>query len=220
MRYINSVKQKGDKIIEFDEPDTTSRLPLDERPVITEMLEELRSGDTLVIYKLNRLARKGTELANLYEHLCARKVKVYSLKESYIDKNIIHIYAMLGEMERDNISMTTTSGLARKRSKMERVGAIWYGYQLDEKELSPYKNAKSEGKPYKLIPHPEEQRVLELMKALEAEGHSYDEITAELERQDCKNRKGNPFQKTSVWRILQREKMVNPSPTEKLFSMC
>lgn len=217
MRYINSVKRPGDKVLEFDEPDTTTRLPLHDRDILQDMLSELRSGDTLVVYKLNRLARKGTELTNLYEYLCEKKVKIYSLKESYIDKNIIHVYAMLGEMERDNTSMTTASGLARKKAKMERVGAVWYGYTLDPNELSPYKDTKSEGKPYKLIPHPEEMKVLALMKALEAQGHSYDMITAELARLDCKNRAGNHFQKTSVWRILQREKTLNPAPTEKLF---
>jgi len=217
LNYIHSAKRPGDKVLEFDEPDTTSRLSLDQRPVITSMLNELRSGDTLVVYKLNRLARKGTELTNLYEHLSERKVKIYSLKESYIDKNIIHVYAMLGEMERDNISMTTSSGLARKRAKMERVGAVWYGYQLDETQLSTYKDAKSEGKPFKLIPNPREQEILKMMRKLESEGLSYDRITFELERLGYKNRVGKPFQKTSVWRILQREKSLNPAPTERFF---
>lgn len=219
LEYVESKRQQGDEIIQFDEPETSSRIPMDERVKLKEMLESVKKGDTLVIYKLDRLARDGEELVYIYRSKLIKKgVNVVSLYEPHIDNANIHIYAFLGETERNNIRVRTTSGLKRKQANMEKVGTVWYGYKTDETKLQLHKeNTHSYGKPYLLIPEETEQRGLALMIDWHKQGMSYQEIADALDSKGYKNRKGKPFQKMSVYRILQRQETQCPTPKELAF---
>lgn len=202
--YVNSVKKDDDELFEFDEPATSTRLSIEERPILKSTLEFLKKGDTLVVYKLNRLARAGDELVTIYTNLMKKGVRLCSLYEKQIDEMMIHAYAMVGQAERRNIRESTISGLNRKKAKMERVGTTWYGYRLDETQLSPYVDAKSKGKPYKLIPDEREQETLSVMINLYQQGESYQKIADNLTEKGYMNRKGNPFNKMTIYRILLR----------------
>ena len=216
LEYVESNKQPYDEIVQLDEPETSSRIPMDERVKLKEMLNLVKKGDTLVIYKLDRLARDGEELVYIYRSKLIKKgVKVVSLYEPYIDNANIHIYAFLGETERNNIRIRTISGLKRKQANMEKVGTAWYGYKTDETKLQLSKEkTPSFGKPYLLIPEQKEQEQVNLMVEWHGQGMSYGEIANELESRGYTNRKGNPVQKMTVYRILQRLKTQCPTPKE------
>ena len=214
LEYVEKLKKEGDEIIQFDEPETSSRIPMDDRVKLKEMLDSVKKGDTLVIYKLDRLARDGEELVYIYRSKLIKKgVNVVSLYEPHIDNANIHIYAFLGETERNNIRVRTKSGLKRKQANMEKVGAAWYGYQTDPTKLQLHKeDCHSYGKPYLLIPEEKEQQQVSLMVEWHQQGLSYGEIANELESRGYTNRKGNPVQKMTVYRVLQRLKTQDPSP--------
>ena len=53
-----------------------------ERPQLLKMLEMLREGDTVVVYKLDRLGRSLRELVNLIAQLEERKIEFVSLKDA------------------------------------------------------------------------------------------------------------------------------------------
>lgn len=213
--YVEKEKKPGDEIIRFEEPETSSRIDLEERIQLQEMLRFIQPGDTLVIYKLDRLARDGEELVYIYRSkLIKRKIKVVSLYEPHIDKANIHIYAFLGETERNNISLRTISGLKAKQSRMEKVGTCWYGYTTDPHKLQLHKpDCHSHGKPYLLIPETKEAEQVSLMAQWHQEGLSYGEIARRLESIGHTNRKGNPVGKMTVYRVVQRIKMGHPIPT-------
>jgi len=209
--YVEKHRRPGDKIIEFEEPETSSRIPMENRKKLQEMLSEVRRGDTLVIYKLDRIARSGGELVYIYlNRLIDMGVKIVSLYEPHIDRANIHIYAFLGETERNNIRIRTISGLKRKQAAMEKVGTAWYGYKTDDKHLQ-IKNdrARSYMKPYRLIPDDYEQSNIAVMLELKEQGLTYGEMEKEMNSRGRLNRKGNPFQKTSIWRILARQEKIN-----------
>lgn len=212
--FVHQRKKEGDEIIQFAEPDTSSRIHADDRIVLQDMIKFAKKGDVLVIYKLDRLARDGQQLVNIYCNLLNAGVEVYSIYEPSADKKYVHISAMVAMTERENIALRTVSGLNRKKANMERVGTTWYGYKLDETKLSPYKNAKSFGKPYLLIPNEEEQRAIQLMMECQARGMSYQDIANVLESKGYKNRKGNPFHKMSVHQILSRQKKQHQAPRD------
>ena len=215
IEYVNQIRNIDDELIVFEEPETSSRIEMEKRPVLQSMLNTITRGDTLVIFKLDRLARDGNELALIYRNkLIKRGVKVISLCEPQIDKAFIHIYAFVAETERESIRIRTISGLKNKQAKMEKVGTAWYGYKVDDDVLQlERKHCRSYKKPYKLIPHEDEVRALQLMKMGLDQGLSYKAIVDLLTKNHCMNRKGNPFQRQSVFRILKREKM-NKLPKE------
>lgn len=211
--YVNSVRKPQDEVIEFDEPETSTRLKPDKRPVLKAMREFVKKGDTLVVYKMNRLARDSEEMIVIYNDLLRKDVNVYSINEPKLDKSIICVFAMVAEMERESIRKTTITGLKRKQAMMEKVGTTWYGYKEDPSKLQEREEVRSSGKPYLLIPEEDEQSQVNLMVEMHRQGSSYGEIAYELKTRGFRNRKGNPVQKMTVYRVLQRLKTQHPAPT-------
>ncbi len=96
-----------------------------ERPELDRLVENLREGDTLVVYKLDRLGRSTFKLLGLTEELQERGVEFVSLKDqidtgSAIGKAMFRMLAVLAEMERELIVERTQAGLqaARKRGRI------------------------------------------------------------------------------------------------------
>lgn len=118
---IDALEQAGcQKII----TDTVSGARV-ERPGLAKLKELLREGDTLVIWKLDRLGRSLKNLIEWIQYLDSEGVALKSLKES-IDtststgKLIFHIFGALSEFERDLIRERTQAGMlsARARGKL------------------------------------------------------------------------------------------------------
>jgi DNA invertase Pin-like site-specific DNA recombinase len=97
-----------------------------DRPELIAALDYLREGDTLVVWKLDRLARSLKQLIETVEMLEQRGIGFRSLTES-IDTTtsggrlIFHIFAALAEFERNIIRDRTTAGLDAARAR-GRVG--------------------------------------------------------------------------------------------------
>ena len=92
------------------------------RDGLEKAIEMLRAGDTLVVWRLDRLARSLKHLIELITQLEERKVGFKSLTES-IDtttssgKLIFHIFGALAEFERGVIADRTLAGLAAARAR-------------------------------------------------------------------------------------------------------
>src|SRR5256714_10966313 len=97
-----------------------------ERPGLTEALAFLREGDTLVVWRLDRLGRTLKHLIEAVIGLSEKHIGFKSLTES-IDTTtsngrlIFNIFASLAEFERDLIRERTKAGLAAARAR-GRVG--------------------------------------------------------------------------------------------------
>jgi DNA invertase Pin-like site-specific DNA recombinase len=93
-----------------------------DRPQLNAALEYMRTGDTLVVWKLDRLARSLRQLIETVEDLNAKQIGFRSLTES-IDtttsggKLIFHIFGALAEFERAVIRERTNAGLAAARAR-------------------------------------------------------------------------------------------------------
>ena len=93
-----------------------------ERPALKEALTFLRKGDTLVVWKLDRLARSLRQLIDTIEALEERGIGFRSVTES-IDTTtsggrlVFHIFGALAEFERSIIRERTTAGLASARAR-------------------------------------------------------------------------------------------------------
>jgi DNA invertase Pin-like site-specific DNA recombinase len=100
---------------------------LTERPGLTEALSHLRTGDTLVVWRLDRLGRSLPHLIETVAQLQQRGVGFRSLQEQ-IDtttsggKLVFHVFGALAEFERDLIRERTHAGLAAARARGRLFG--------------------------------------------------------------------------------------------------
>ena len=98
-----------------------------ERPGLAEALRYLREGDTLVVWKLDRLGRSMTHLLAVVADLEARGVGFRSLTEA-IDTTtptgrlVFHIFGALGQFERDLIRERTGAGLRAAAARGRKGG--------------------------------------------------------------------------------------------------
>lgn len=98
-----------------------------DRPELLKLLEVLRQGDTLVVWRLDRLGRSLKHLIEIVEKLEAMGVGFQSLTEN-IDtttsggKLVFHIFAALAEFERTLIRERTRAGLKAARVRGRQGG--------------------------------------------------------------------------------------------------
>src|SRR5258707_14894960 len=98
-----------------------------ERPQFQRMLDQIRVGDTIVVWKLDRLARSTRNLLETMELIREAGGKFRSLSEPWADttthagKMIMTIFACIAEFERDLIRERTSAGgdLAGRRYGVE-----------------------------------------------------------------------------------------------------
>ena len=127
---------------------------IEARPRLEELLDKLDSGDTLMVCKLDRLARSVEEGLTIVKQLFAKGVKVHVLnlgllENSSLGRFFLETLLAVGELERELIMERTRIGREVARSKP--------GYK--------------DGRPRKFT-----QEQLEWAAQLKAEGHSYKEV--------------------------------------------
>ena len=87
-----------------------------ERPQFHRMLDQIRTGDTIIVWKLDRLARSTRELLETMEEIREAGGKFQSISEPWADttthagKMIMTIFAGIAEFERDLIRERTSAG--------------------------------------------------------------------------------------------------------------
>jgi DNA invertase Pin-like site-specific DNA recombinase len=110
----------------------------DDRIGLSQALNFARSGDTLIVWKLDRLGRSLKHLVETVSSLQERGVGFRSLQEN-IDtttssgKLFFHLFAALAEFERDIIRKRTQAGLKSARARGRKGGRP---AKLDTKQIA------------------------------------------------------------------------------------
>lgn len=166
----------------------------DNRPALQDALKACGKGDALVVYSLSRLARSTRDTINIAEQLQKAGADLVSLSEK-IDtttaagKMVFRMLAVLSEFERDQVAERTKMALSHKKSRLERVGSVPYGFTL-----------ASDGE--KLLPEPSEQATVTLVRSLRSSGQSFREIASRLNADGHKPR-GKAWYPTTVKNIAE-----------------
>jgi len=102
-----------------------------DRPELNQLLSVLEEGDTLMVTKLDRIARSATQGSDLVKELITKGIKVHILNMGLLDntpasKLIRNIFFAFAEFERDMIVERTLEGkaIARQNSKKQLEHAL------------------------------------------------------------------------------------------------
>lgn len=109
---IAALKEAGCQMI-FEESASGAQR---DRPKLQEMLSYIRCGDSVVVWRMDRLARSLRQLIETVDHLGDRNIGFISLTEDINTtttggKLVFHVFGALAEYEKDLISLRTRSGL-------------------------------------------------------------------------------------------------------------
>lgn len=140
-----------------------------QRPQLEECMNYLREGDTLVVWKLDRLGRSLSDLITRFTWLSNHKITLLSIKDNIDDSEpsgrlVEHIFACLAEFERDLMIERTAAGrkAAKKRgikfgrpviknSSKSRTVAMLYKQGLGVKDIMQQLNIKSSSTVYRFL---------------------------------------------------------------------
>ena len=98
-----------------------------DRPGLGQALATLKAGDTLIVWKLDRLGRSLSHLVSLIAELCNRGVSFRSLSDpidttSAGGRLVMHIMGALAEFERSLIVERTQAGLQAAKRRGRKLG--------------------------------------------------------------------------------------------------
>jgi site-specific DNA recombinase len=110
------------------------------RPAMARLLRDAEEGafGTVVIFSLDRLARKTTYILSFVESLTDGDIGVTFYREQAVDTTtaagrvVLGVLGAFAQFERDLISERTRDALEQKRERGWRAGRLPYGYVQDE----------------------------------------------------------------------------------------
>lgn len=175
-----------------------------ERPGMQRVLEMVQAKEVgaVIFAKLDRLSRSTRDVILLIDLFNRKKVSLVSLAESLDTKSsmgrfFVRMIASLAELERETIGDRTRAGMQHLKSLGMPVGTAPYGWRTQGSNRAVPLAHKQP-----LMADPEEQAILEQVRALRAEGRSLREIAEWLNAAGHKTRRGTPWRFQYVARIL------------------
>ncbi|EUH81425.1 transposon Tn552 resolvase, partial [Staphylococcus aureus M0897] len=125
------------------------------RPGLDKAIEFARSGDTIVVWRLDRLGRNMEDLITLVNELNERGVSFHSLEENItMDKSsstgqlLFHLFAAFAEFERNLILERSSAGRIAARARGRYGGRP---EKLNKQDLNLLKTLYDNGTPIKTI---------------------------------------------------------------------
>jgi DNA invertase Pin-like site-specific DNA recombinase len=120
---VKALRQAGCKRV-FEEKASGGRW---DRPQLHKALEELREGDVLVVWKLDRLSRSLKDLLHIMEQVAAAGAGFQSITEAVdtttsAGRMLMQMLGSFAEFERSMVRERTRAGLAAARDRGARLG--------------------------------------------------------------------------------------------------
>ena len=124
---LQLANEKGLGQVEWVEETVSGQVSWKKRK-IAQIIEELQSGDTLLVSELSRLGRSMLECMEILSIASQREINIYAVKgnwqldNSIQSKIIAMAFSMAAEIERDLISQRTKEALAAKKKAGVKLG--------------------------------------------------------------------------------------------------
>lgn len=171
-----------------------------DRPKLKEALALCRKdGATLIVAKLDRLARSVSFLSNLLES----DVEIVFCDFPQANKMVLHIISAISQYEAELIATRTKASLQAKKAR---------GFKLGNPEhlLNKHKQAiqnsirtcrvKADG-------NPNNKRAVAMLRILVKENRSYSEMASILNQEGFVTSRGCSFTKSTVYKLIKRYKL-------------
>lgn len=103
------------------------------RPQYQRMMKDLKTGHTLVVSEISRLARSTTDLFKIVEELTEKGVHIISLKDKWLNttsskaKTVLAVLSGLADFEKEQLKERQAEGISTSRSR-----GVKFGKQLSE----------------------------------------------------------------------------------------
>src|SRR6266699_4040582 len=123
------------------------------RPALTRCLQKLREGDTLMVWKLDRLGRSLRDLITMLDALRAQGIKFRSLTE-HIDtetpagRAMWQMIGVLAELERSLITERTRAGVKAAKQRGVQFGPK---PKLTPQQITHARHLRAQGEPVRVI---------------------------------------------------------------------
>jgi len=129
LAILEFARREKMEVDDFVEITVSSRKSTKERKV-DQLLEELDTGDTLIVSELSRMGRSVGEIITTVDTLVKKKIRFIAVKEGIRlngsqdmqSKVMVTMFSLFAEIERDLISMRTKEGLAAARASGKKLG--------------------------------------------------------------------------------------------------
>ena len=229
----NYCEKHGYELVKIYEDKGISGKSTKGRLALQNLLVDSKKGlfDVVLVWKINRLARKQLDLLKIINELDKVNVSFRSCTESFetetpSGKLNLQMIGAISEFERNTIVDNVKMGMKARARNGEWNGGIVLGYDTVKVEGHNSKDSKSV-----LEINPEEAMIVKKVFQLYASGKGLKAITNELNHKGYKTKKGNPFNVNGVRDILhnpiyigkirynvredwaeKRRKGINPDP--------
>ena len=177
-----------------------------DRPQLQLLLELCRNqqADMVIVSKLDRLTRSVSDLYHLFDFFDAHDVTLVSLNEGLDTKTatgrlVIGVMATVSQWERETISERTRESLAHLRSLGKRYGAVPFGYVVNDGGY--------------LVANLEERDTYNLAVELLRQQYTYRQIAEALTARGILNRRGQPYKKHAVYKMIKDQRGRDWAPT-------
>jgi len=166
------------------------------RPGLQRVLELVRRGEVgaVVVLKLDRLSRRTIDTLSLIEEFDRLGIQFHSIRErvdtsTAIGRFFLTIVAAFAQMEREAIGERTRDVLRHLKKNGRAYSRPVYGYVR---------------RGDRIVPKPEEQKIIELMLRLREAGQSYGAIATELTDRGVPSKRGGRWNPATVRNIIIR----------------
>lgn len=174
------------------------------RPAVQRLLQdaEQKQFDVVLVWKMNRLARKMVDLMNIVELLNSKNIAFRSYTEKYetespTGKLQFQMMAAIAEYERNNIAENVKMGMLARAKEGRWNGGQVLGYDV---VALPSENKKR--KDTHLVVNEKEANVIRVIFQMYTSGHGYKSIANCINKKGYRTKKGKTFSLNAIKTIV------------------
>ena len=168
-----------------------------ERPQLRAALEHCRKeGATLIVAKLDRLARNVSFLSSLLEN----EVEIVFCDFPQANKMVLHILAAISQYEAELIATRTKQALAAKKARGTKLGNPEH---LLNKHREAVANSNRTNREKARI-NPNNKRAVAFLKVLVTQEYTYNQMAETLNREGFVTSQGFQFTPSTVYKLIKR----------------
>jgi len=181
----------------FEDHAKSGSLSIEKRPALANMLSNLRTNDTIIVYKRDRVSRDLLTMLLIERTVKQAKAQILSVKDEGSEKQdpnselMRNLFSSFAQYERKLISSRIQDKFKAKRAKNERWGYIPFGKRLS-----------TDNKTIEVCPH--ESATLHYIDRLHTQKQSLRVIARTLNDQRMFNRNNSHWTHDSVRNVLKR----------------